>query len=85
MFAKRRQGETERRRVAPPSFVQLFDDKAIAMLKDEDKHVALTEFEANANDPAAALAQPKINRTKGTPSWDFGDDSLGDNFRNRRE
>ena len=62
-------------------FVQLFDDKAIAMLKGRvDKHVALTESEANANDPAAALAQPKINRTKGTPSWDFGDDSLGRQF-----
>lgn len=59
-------------------FVQLFDDKAIATLKGRvDKHVALTESEANANDPAAALAQSKINRTKGTPSWDFGDDSLG--------
>ena len=62
-------------------FVQLFDDKAIAMLKGRvDKHVALTESEANANDPAAALAQSKINRTKGTPSWDFGDDSLGRQF-----
>ena len=62
-------------------FVQLFDDKAIATLKGRvDKHVALTESEANANDPAAALAQSKINRTKGTPSWDFGDDSLGRQF-----
>ena len=47
-------------------FVQLFDDKAIAMLKGRvDKHVALTESEANANDPAAALAQPKNQSNEG--------------------
>jgi len=65
-------------------FLKRVDPEAIAALKARvDKHVALTEkdvIDGQTNNPGASGRQVA---KAATPSWDFGDDSLGRKFASK--
>ena len=66
-------------------FLKHVDPEAIATLKARvDKHVALTEkdvVDGQTNNPGASSGRQVAKAA--TPSWDFGDDSLGRKFASK--